>query len=134
MGKEILLSPINHKYWMVMQEIEINGFIVPKGFITDFASVPKVFWMFLPPWNDYGRASILHDYQYCSGCLPKKESDKMMLDTMKKDGVRAFRRVMIFISVSLFGAPAYRKAAKMRKKQGVCKDIYLEVSGDFFEK
>ena len=36
--------------------------VVPKGFLTDGASVPRAFWMLLPPWGDYSRASVIHDY------------------------------------------------------------------------
>lgn len=134
MGREILLSPINHKYWMVMQEIQIGNYSVPKGFITDFASIPRVLWSLLPPWNDYGRASILHDYHYCSGTASRKEADNNMLEIMKEDKVGVIRRNLIYISVRLFGHTSYKNSKNLRNKIGVCKKIYLNVDGDFFEK
>jgi hypothetical protein len=37
--------------------------VVPKGFTSDGASVPRLLWWFLPPWGDKStRAAILHDY------------------------------------------------------------------------
>ena len=37
--------------------------IVPAGFITDGASVPRILWPLLPPWGDKGtRAAMVHDY------------------------------------------------------------------------
>lgn len=35
---------------------------VPKGYITDGASVPRPLWSIIPPWGKYGQAAILHDY------------------------------------------------------------------------
>jgi hypothetical protein len=34
---------------------------VPAGFVTDFASVPKLFWNLLPPTGRYGKAAVVHD-------------------------------------------------------------------------
>jgi len=36
---------------------------VPKGFDTDFASIPKLLWLF-PYWAKYSKASVLHDFLY----------------------------------------------------------------------
>jgi hypothetical protein len=37
---------------------------VPKGFITDFASIPRILWVPLPPTGKYGKAAVLHDCLY----------------------------------------------------------------------
>lgn len=37
---------------------------VPKGFITDFASVPRILHSVLPKTGKYGKAAVLHDYLY----------------------------------------------------------------------
>ncbi len=36
---------------------------VPKGFVTDLASVPRVVWNIVAPW-DIARAAIIHDLLY----------------------------------------------------------------------
>lgn len=40
----------------------LPAFTVPKGFVTDLASVPSVFWSVLRPDGEYAYAAILHDY------------------------------------------------------------------------
>lgn len=35
---------------------------VPRGFITDGASVPRLLWPLFPSWGRYSRAAVLHDY------------------------------------------------------------------------
>ena len=43
---------------------------VPKGFVTDFASVPKELWSFgLSLHGKFSKAAIIHDYLYWTqGC------------------------------------------------------------------
>ena len=36
---------------------------VGKGFVTDLASVPRICWAFIAPW-DIARAAIIHDLLY----------------------------------------------------------------------
>jgi len=36
-----------------------------KGFVTDLASVPRICWNFIAPW-DVARAAIIHDFLYKS--------------------------------------------------------------------
>lgn len=38
--------------------------IIPTGFITDFASIPRVLWNILPPTGRYGKAAVIHDWLY----------------------------------------------------------------------
>lgn len=34
---------------------------VPAGYLTDGASVPRIFWNIIPPWGAYGQAAVVHD-------------------------------------------------------------------------
>ncbi len=68
---------------------------IPKGFLTDGASVPRPLWSLIPPWGIYGNAAIVHDY-LCdyktiikNGVTVKvsnKEIDKIFLDAMTVSG------------------------------------------------
>ena len=69
---------------------------VGKGFVTDLASVPRICWAFIAPW-DVARAAIIHDLLYKSIrqyradggddkdviSKAKKASDKVFLMAMK---------------------------------------------------
>jgi hypothetical protein len=35
---------------------------IPDGFVTDLASVPRIFWSFLPPDGTYEKAAVAHDW------------------------------------------------------------------------
>ncbi len=56
---------------------------VPIGFHTDFASVPRPLWAFLPRWGKYGNAAVIHDYLYWEQSRPRKESDSILLEGME---------------------------------------------------
>ena len=45
--------------------VKVKGskIIVKKDFVTDLASVPRICWAFIAPW-DVARAAIIHDLLY----------------------------------------------------------------------
>ena len=43
--------------------IDEHKIIVDEGFVTDLASVPRMCWAFIAPW-DVARAAIVHDLLY----------------------------------------------------------------------
>ena len=46
-----------------------------KGFVTDLASVPRICWAFIAPW-DVARAAIIHDFLYKSIRQYRAKEDK----------------------------------------------------------
>jgi hypothetical protein len=86
---------------------------VPKGFITDGASVPRIFWSIFPPWGVYGQAAIVHDYLCINkkltmdGNAPRsgmlqKEIDDIFYASMKVAGTPVWKRAIIYGAVRLF--------------------------------
>jgi len=72
---------------------------IKKGFPSDFASVPRIFWRVFPPWGKYSPAAIVHDWLYRKGLLTRKESDLCFLHGMKKLAVPAFTRWAMYRAV-----------------------------------
>jgi len=73
--------------------VEIKGskITVKKDFVTDLASVPRMCWAFIAPW-DVARAAIIHDLLYkrirqyraeCSKCLKNSEDPKVISEAKK---------------------------------------------------
>ena len=73
--------------------VEIKGskISVKKDFVTDLASVPRMCWAFIAPW-DVARAAIIHDLLYkrirqyrvgCSKGLMNSEDPKLISDAKK---------------------------------------------------
>ena len=80
---------------------------VPRGFETDFASVPKFLW-FLPYWAKYSKAPVLHDWIYEQQEMTRTEADKIFLEAMMVDWRKHRSRYAVayieYIAVRLFGS------------------------------
>lgn len=87
-----------------------NYLIVPIDFITDFASIPRIFWSIYPPYHPkWGKAAIVHDY-LCKlkGRAPNKdytsaEVHKIFLEAMDVLKNDWFNRYLIYNAVRIFG-------------------------------
>jgi hypothetical protein len=80
---------------------------VPEGTLTDFASVPRIFWSIIPPDGQYTQAAVLHDYLYRTHERSRKESDEIFLEAMKVLAVPSWKRQIMFWAVRLFGKMAW---------------------------
>jgi hypothetical protein len=87
----------------------VGRIVVPAGFLTDFASIPRVFWRLLPPVGRYGKAAVVHDYLYRTGCHPcsRPLADRVFLDAMRDLGVSWPVRRVMWAAVRAFGCFAY---------------------------
>ena len=90
----------------------------PRELITDLTSVPLPFRGFVGRVGPWLEAAILHDYLYVAWeTVPGKEpqprdrlfADRVMLLAMERARVGWLRRWLIYGSVRLFGAGAYRR-------------------------
>ena len=114
----LVVKHLDGENWELDEEFEYyvgrkedNDLIkVPKGFITDFASIPKVVWSIIGhPAGQYGKAAVIHDYLYRNGLRTRKKADDIFLEAMEVLGVGAIRRRVIYSAVRLFGCLAYKK-------------------------
>ncbi|EDQ9400003.1 DUF1353 domain-containing protein [Salmonella enterica] len=85
---------------------------VPAGFITDLATVPRIFWTVLPPDGKYVKAAIIHDYLYDNALRTKFEADRIFLDGMTVLGVPKWKRTVMYWAVRMFGRGNYGKCIK----------------------
>jgi len=78
---------------------------VPKGYRTDFASVPRFMWRVLPPYGEYGKAAVIHDY-LCDNnahCASSKEAADIFFEAMTVLKVKAWKKYAMTWAVKLFG-------------------------------
>ena len=86
---------------------------VPKGFETDFCSIPRIFWNIYPPLGGgtkrtkYGKCAVLHDAAYAFHWFDRKECDLLFLEAMKAMKVGKFTRTLFYWMVRLFGKSRY---------------------------
>jgi hypothetical protein len=87
---------------------------VPMGFVTDGASIPRMFWSIMGPHGPWFYAAIIHDYLYAKASdgrfdCSRAEADEIFLAAMKDLGVRWHQRTIIYRAVRLFGWRSYKK-------------------------
>ena len=107
-----------YKKWILKKKYsyKVNNRIieVPANFITDLASIPKIFQnIFEPAGKNYTRAALIHDYLYSKNCIytdiSRKEADKIFFNIMKERGVPFWKRHLMFIAVRVFGGLFFQK-------------------------
>jgi len=111
---------VNANEWELLEDLEyhVGGefstdiIIVPKSFITDFASVPKAFWWLLPPTGKYSPAALIHDFLYSTHARSRKECDKIFLEAMEVMSVAWWTRKTMYAAVRLFGGFAWKKESR----------------------
>jgi hypothetical protein len=109
------------KYSITVEDMEYiigsthERIVVPKGFVTDFASIPKALWSLgLSPHGQYSRAAIVHDYLYWSQGCTRAQADRLLVIAMKESKVGKFDEFAIYRGVSLGGAGSWNDNAKER--------------------
>jgi hypothetical protein len=101
---------------LVYKSAEYGGkIIVAKGFISDGASVPQVFWNRYPPFGQYLEAAVVHDY-FCelghAGQSPidYKAAARIFREAMIVKGVGKWKRNVMYQAVLWFGPKFKAKA------------------------
>jgi len=77
---------------------------IPRGFIFDYASIPRIAWRLFPPATGRHRVpSLIHDWLCATGRVSWKEAANIFLYAMEEAKVIAWKRYSIYFAVRLFG-------------------------------
>jgi hypothetical protein len=115
---ELIVCPLpDGRRWRLYKEFDYHigseysdYFVhVPLGFITDFASVPSLFWALIPPTGKYGAAALVHDYLYQSKMVSRMTADSIFYEAMGVLCVPQWKRISMWLAVRLFGWMGYSK-------------------------
>ena len=100
-----LLSDFNYTLYVGQEEYHFH---IPKGFVTDGASVPKIFWgfpfYFTPFQGKVLPGAVCHDFMYSKKFQPRYLADWFLYKIMGKYGVGMFKRLAYFVAVRLGGS------------------------------
>ena len=91
--------------------------VVPRGFATDFASVPQSFWVWMPPTGRYGLPAMVHDWLYWDQTLLRSQADDIFESALADLDVSRWRRFILFRAVRWFGGKYWRENTQA-KSQG----------------
>ena len=89
---------------------------IPKGFETDFASVPRIFWLFISPIDKHAKAAVVHDYCYVYAPYDRKRCDEIFLEAIKVLGVPKWKQHCLYYGVRIFSGLAWWKHRRKGKQ------------------
>lgn len=116
---QIAKAVLGADYWMVAEAfIYYIGsmhsgryVLIPKGYLTDGASVPRPLWWLIPPWGKYGAAVIVHDF-LCETLtiivdgkpvrITREEADHILKEALDVLGVNKYISAIIYGGVSFY--------------------------------
>ena len=86
--------------------IDGDYYVIPKGFKTDLASIPRVLWSIIAPqYTNYVAPAILHDYLYsCGNIGSRKWADEILYNALISEDVSKSTSLKFYFSVRIFGA------------------------------
>ena len=108
----IIAAPL--RFWSA----ELRGIVVvPTGFVTNFASIPRWLWTLFPKRGPHDWAAVLHDAGYEGALrtaagqrihLIKGLSDRLFLEALIVRHVGPLRRNLMYAAVRARGGAHYR--------------------------
>jgi len=93
--------------WEVVEPLVYRGrsdtFVIPAGFRTDFASVPRVVVWLIPRFGRYTVAAVLHDWLVTEGlatrAVSSRDADGLFRRVLREEGVPPLRRWLMWTGV-----------------------------------
>jgi len=98
---DVWLQPLKNHKFKVLKDFYYKNIKIPKGYISDGATIPRIFWIFYPPnRTDYLPCAILHDY-LCDLELYDK-ADKCFLNCLLDLKVGKFTSYLFYYAVKFY--------------------------------
>jgi len=104
--------------WIVKQPliyrvgISKDSVVVPRGFVTDLASIPPVLQSIIQQNGPYLLPAVVHDYLYWQQTCTRAQSDRILLLAMIEHEVGSAHRVAIYDAVRAAGRFAWADNAR----------------------
>jgi len=97
--------------WRLLEDLTVLEYTIPAGFVTDGASIPRLFYPIFTPTGRYFKAAILHDYMLQFNDAEKYRekvgfwslANLEFCRAMDDLGIRPWRRTLILLAVTLWG-------------------------------
>lgn len=106
-GGRVLVEPMTPVLWKLNEEVryigETDEFMVPAGYVTDFATIPRIAVWLIPRFGAYTPAAILHDFILtecvASGRVSAVDADGIFLRALRELKVPPYRRALMWTGV-----------------------------------
>lgn len=101
---------------------------VPAGYRFDLASVPRLLWWLIAPFELSLAAPLVHDFLYRTAGVPpprtvephrtftRAEADRIFCAIMARQGVAGWRLAAAYLAVRVGGVLAWRRGERRRDR------------------
>lgn len=83
--------------------------VVPAGFVTDLASIPRALYLTTPQIGNYDAPAVVHDFLYAQQITTRAEADGIFRQAMSDAGVGRYTRTKMWLAVRLFGGSIWER-------------------------
>lgn len=98
---------IDNRLWKTINDLRYTGrsqnFMVPAGFVTDFASVPQFLLWLIPSTGAWTLAAVLHDWMCTKGIaygvVSSRDADGIFRRVLREHGVPFVKRWLMWTGV-----------------------------------
>src|SRR5450830_1413916 len=103
------VTKVTNTYFVVTHPLKYSvgdgkaSIIVPIGFLTDLASIPKELWWWQSPFEAAMAPGIVHDYLYWEQSCEPHEADVILYLALKDTGMGVDNRRVIYTGVNWQG-------------------------------
>lgn len=94
--------------WRLLADWRTPYGIMPKGFISDGASIPRPLWWVMHPAGILFEAAIVHDYYYAHALRDRHFADKIFERVAEYYGATRTESRLAYIGVRLLGKGNYK--------------------------
>ncbi len=97
--------------WLYCDDDTGDVFLVPAGFVTDFASIPAPARVAISSCGRHAEAAVIHDWLYAIGTpgdeTARNVADRLFLQAMKEQRVNFIKRRAMHSTVAFGGGGAF---------------------------
>lgn len=104
--------------WKLVEPLEYQSDLlkrtltVPAGFVTDFASVPRIPVAFLLTGNSAHEAAVVHDWLYSTHEVDRATADAVFREACVACGTYGWKAWLMWAGVRVGGAGPYEAAGQ----------------------
>lgn len=95
--------------WVLLAQLRYQSdvakgiIVVPKGFSSDFASVPRLPFTYMLAGDTAHAPSVVHDFAYRTCLQTRRIADNVFWEAMTVTGEPRWRKILMWTAVRSFG-------------------------------
>lgn len=120
---QLQVEQITDDKWLLLRPLVYRSdrldatLIVPRGFVTDFASVPRLPFVYWLAGGKATKAAVVHDFLYRKSGVSRADADHVFAEAMEASGQAAWRRGLMYAGLRLGGWSAYKPAVEVKEER-----------------